>query len=86
MVHRCPNCPKSNTLLQDFLFHTIADFDDDDDDDDDDDVIEFSLWTPTDRSNLTYHAETVNEHVNIVIEQVHILTVHPYIWKCQSRC
>ena len=32
-VHRCPNCPKSNTLLQDFLFHTIADFDDDDDDD-----------------------------------------------------
>ena len=89
MVHRCPNCPKSNTLLQDFLFHTIADFDDDDDDgddDDDDDVIEFSQWTPTDRSNLTYHAETVNEHVNIVIEQVHILTVHPYIWKCQSRC
>ena len=31
MVHRCPNCPESKTLLQDFLFHTIGDFDDDDD-------------------------------------------------------
>ena len=38
MVNRCPNCPESNTLLQDFLFHTIGDFDDDD-------VIEFSQWT-----------------------------------------
>ena len=36
MVHRCPNFPESNTLLHDFLFHTIGDFDDDDD------VIEFS--------------------------------------------
>ena len=25
MVHRCPNCPESNTLLQDFLFHTVGD-------------------------------------------------------------
>ena len=47
MVHRCPNCPESNTPLQDFLFHTIQDFDDDDDDDHDD-VIEFSQWTTTD--------------------------------------
>ena len=45
MVHRCPNCPESNTLLQDFLFHATGDFDDDD-------VIEFSQWTTTDRSNL----------------------------------
>ena len=37
MVHRCPNCPGSNTLVQGFLFHTIGDFDDDD-------VIEFSQW------------------------------------------
>ena len=29
MLHRCPNCPVSNTLLQHFLFHTIGDFDDD---------------------------------------------------------
>ena len=48
MAHRCLNWPESNTLLQDFLFHTIGNFDDDDDDDDDDndddddDVIEFS--------------------------------------------
>ena len=28
MVHRCPNCPASNTPLQDFLFHTIGNFDD----------------------------------------------------------
>ena len=41
MVHRCLNCPKSNTLLQDFLFHTIGDFDGDDDDDDDD-IIELT--------------------------------------------
>ena len=34
MVHRCQNFPESNTLLQDFLFHTIGDFDDDNDDDD----------------------------------------------------
>ena len=34
MEHRCPNCPASKTLLQDFLFRTIGDFDDD--------VIEFS--------------------------------------------
>ena len=47
MVHRCPNYPESNTPLQDFLFHTIQDFDDDDDDDHDD-VIEFSQWTTTD--------------------------------------
>ena len=55
MVHRCPNCPESNTLLQDFLFHTIGDFDDDDDDDDDDadaDVIELSQWTTTDHLTL----------------------------------
>ena len=76
MVHRCPNCPVSNSLLQDFLFHTIGDFDDDDD------VIEFSQWTTTDRSNLTHHTETVNAYVNIVIEQLHILTVHSYISKC----
>ena len=81
MVHRCPNCSESNTLLQEFLFHTIGDFDDFDDDD----VIEFSQWTTTDRSILTHHTETVNEYVNIVIEQLHILTVHPYILKCQSR-
>ena len=47
MVHRCPNCPESNTLLQDFLFHAIGDFDDDDD------IIEFFQWTTTDSSNLT---------------------------------
>ena len=40
MVHRCPSCPESNTLLQDFLFHTIGDCDDD--------VIEFSQWTTND--------------------------------------
>ena len=78
MVHRCLNSPESNILLQDFLFHTIGDFDDDD-------VIEFSQWTATDRSNLTHHTETVNEYVNIVIELLHILTVHSYISKCQSR-
>ena len=78
MAHRCPNCPESNTLLQDFLLHAIRDFDDND-------VIEFSQWTTTDRSNLTHHTETVNEYVNIVIEQIHILTVHSYILKCQSR-
>ena len=70
MVHRCPNCSESNTLLQDFLCQTIGDFDDDDEDDDDDDVIEFSQWTTTDRSILTHHTETVNEYINIVIEQL----------------
>ena len=79
MVHRCPNCPESNTLLEGFLFHTIGDFDDEDD------VIEFSQWTTTDRSHLTHHTETVNEYVNIVIEQLHILTVHSYKSKCQLR-
>ena len=79
MVHRCPNRPELNTLLQDFLFHAIGDFDDDDD------VIEFSQWTTTDQSNLTHHTETVNEYVNIVIEQLHILTAHSYISKSQSR-
>ena len=79
MVHRCPNRPELNTLLQDFLFHAIGDFDDDDD------VIEFSQWTTTDRSNLTHHTETINEYVNIVIEQLYILRVHSYISKCQSR-
>ena len=78
MIHRCPNCPASNTLLQDFLFNTIGDFGDDD-------VIEFSKWTTTDRSNLTHHTETVNEYVNIVIEQLHILTAYSYLSKCQSR-
>ena len=78
MVHRCSNCPESNTLLQDFLFHTIGNFDHDD-------VTEFSQWTTTNRSNLTHHIETVNEYVNIVIEQLHILTVDCYISKCQSR-
>ena len=68
MVHWCPNCPESNTLLQDFLFHNIGDFDDDDDDN----VTEFSQWKTTDRSNLTHHAETYNEYFNIVIEQIHI--------------
>ena len=37
MVHRCPNCPESNTLLQNVLFHTIGAFvvvDGNDDDDD----------------------------------------------------
>ena len=52
IVHRCPGCPESNTLLRDFLFHTIGDCDDD--------VIEFSQWTTTDRSNLTHHTENVN--------------------------
>ena len=78
MVHECPNCPASNTPLQDFLFYTIGDFDDNN-------VIEFSQWTTTDRSNLTHHTETVNEYVNIVIEQLHILTVHSYISKWQLR-
>ena len=52
MVHKCPNCPESNTLLQDFLFHSIGDFDDDD-------LIEISQWTTTNRPNPTYHTETV---------------------------
>ena len=50
-----PKLPWVNTLLQDFLFHAIGDFDaddyddeEDDDDDDDDDVIRFSQWTTTD--------------------------------------
>ena len=47
MVHRYPNCPESNTLLQYFLFNAIGDFDDDD-------VIEFSQWTTTDQNNLTF--------------------------------
>ena len=59
MVHRCPNCCESNTLLQDFLFHTIGDFRDDDD------VIEFSQWTTPDRSNLTHQTETVNEMLTL---------------------
>ena len=62
--------------MQEFLFNTIGDFDD---------VIEFSQCTATDRSNLVHHTETVNEYVNIVIKQLHILTVHSYILKCQSR-
>ena len=78
MVHRCPNSPESNILLQEFLFNTIGDFDDDN-------VIGFSHCTTTDRSNLIHHTETVNEYVNIVIKQLHILTVHSYILKCQSR-
>ena len=77
MVHRCPNRPELNTLLQDFLFHAIGDFDDDDD------VIEFSQWTTTNQSNLNHHTETVIEYVNIVTEQLHILTEHSYIWKCK---
>ena len=72
MLHRCSNLPESNTLLQDFLFHIIGDFDEND-------VIEFSQWTTTDRSNLTYHTETVNEHINIVIKQLHIFRVHSCI-------
>ena len=78
MEHKYPNCPESNTLLQDFLFNTIEDFDDED-------VIEFSQWTVTDWYNLTHHTETVNEYVNIVIEQLYTLTVYSYILKCQSR-
>ena len=73
MVNRCPNCPESNTLLQDFLFHTIGDFND-----------EFFQRITTNRSTLTHHTETVNEYVNISIEQLHILTVHSCISKCQS--
>ena len=80
MVHRCLNCSESNLLLQDFLFHTIRDFDGDDHD-----ATELFQWTTTDRSNLTHHTETVNEYVKIVIEQLHIFTVHSYISKCQSR-
>ena len=63
--------------MHNFLFHTIGDFDDD--------VIEFFQWTTTYGSNLTHHTETVNEYVNIVIEQLHILTVHSYISKCSLR-
>ena len=62
MVHRCLNCSESNLLLQDFLFHTIRDFDGDDLD-----AIELFQWTTTDRSNLSHDTETVNEYVNIVI-------------------
>ena len=40
------------SLLQDFLFHSIGDFDDDD-------LIDFSQWTTTDRLILTHHTETV---------------------------
>ena len=61
MVHRCPNCPESSTLLQDFLFHFIGDFDDDDDDD----LIEFSQRRTTDRTNLTHHTEAVNEYAKL---------------------
>ena len=68
--------------MQDFFFHTIGDFDDDDDDDDDDDVIELSQWLTTDPSNLTHYTEIINEHVNIVTEQLHILAVHSCISKC----
>ena len=60
MVHRCPNCYESNTLLQDLLFHTVGEFRDDDDD-----VIEFSQWTTPDRSNLTHQTETVNEMLTL---------------------
>ena len=35
--------------------------------------------------NLTHHTETVNEYVNIVVQLLHILKVHSYISKCQSR-
>ena len=67
-------CPESNTLLQVFFFfHAIGSCDDD--------VIEFSQWTTTDQSNLTHHTETVNEYVNIVIEQLYILKVHSHIPK-----
>ena len=67
-VHRCPNCPKSNTLLQYSLFNTIGDFDDDDDDDDDD-VTEFFLWATTGRYNFTHHKETVNEYVKTEVRE-----------------
>ena len=73
MVHRCTSFPESNTLLQDFFFHTIGNCDDD--------VIGFSQWTTTDQSNLTHHTKTVNEYVNTVIEQLYILKAHSYILK-----
>ena len=78
MVHRCPNSPDSNIVLQEFLFNTIGEFGDDN-------IIEFSQCTTTDQSNLIHHTATVNEYVNIVMKQLHILTVHSYILKCQSR-
>ena len=50
MRYVMPKLPWVNTLLQDFLFHAIGDFDADnyDDDDDDDDIIRFSQWATTD--------------------------------------
>ena len=81
-VHRCPNCPKSNTLLQYFLFNTIGDFDDDD-------VTEFFLWTTTDRSNFTHHKETVNEYAKIAVREkcpnteLFLVRIFPYSSRIQ---
>ncbi|XP_047133454.1 uncharacterized protein LOC124811601 [Hydra vulgaris] len=78
MLHRCTQCPKNTSKLEENLFKLIGQFEEED-------TIEFNQWVTTDRSDLVIQLVTIPDYVNMVMEKLVKLTTHSYISKCQSK-
>ncbi|XP_065669753.1 uncharacterized protein LOC136088824 [Hydra vulgaris] len=77
-LHRCTQCPKNTSKLEEKLFERIGQFEEED-------TIEFNQWVTTDRSDLVIQLVSIPDYVNMVMEKLVKLTAHSYISKCQSK-
>ena len=77
MIQRCSECPCTDEPLVKHLQEMIGEGEDDE-------MIHFSQWTTTDRSTMIQQ-EKIPDYFHLVVSQIHRLTFHSYIAKCQTR-
>ena len=74
----CSECPCTDEPLVKYLQEVIGEYDDDE-------TISFSQWTTTDGSTMIQQQEKIPEYIILIVSQLHRLTSHSYIAKCQTR-
>lgn len=78
MIHRCPNCPKTEALKD----HLESLFEENDISAED--QIHYKQWVSTDHTTLQDCTNTLHEFLEILVEKVDKLTCHHFIAKHQS--
>ena len=77
MVHRCTNCPGTNTLCK-FLEEEHSDIDPDF-------QFHYSQWQTTGRASLVTVTSTCEEYKDTLTSAINAITKHSFFAKCQAN-
>ena len=76
MMHRCTNCPGTNTLRK-FLEQELSDIDPDF-------QFHYSQWQTTERASLVTVTSTCEEYKDTLITTINAITKHLFLAKCHA--